>query len=156
MCQKWLFWRHCITFRKKFFSPSPFPLTFSHVDNTLLHNFSLIWSSNIGYSRINNFPRPSKLVKHHTGPCIGYELSLTRGGKAQSSHRALRVARKHITNKLESLDLGSSVPWSLFRAASVARMGCVGSFNLSPVTKPADCTCKHIASHKTGYSAMLR
>lgn len=117
---------------------------------------SLIWPSNIGYGRIKHFPRPSELAKYHAGPSVGYELSLTRGGKALSSHRTLRVARKHITNKLESLDSGSSVPWSLFRAGSVARMGCVGSFHLSPVTKPADCIGKHNTSHKTGYSAMLQ
>jgi hypothetical protein len=103
-----------------------------------------------------NFPRPSELAEHHTGPSIGYELSLTREGKALSSHRTLRVARKHITNKLESLDSGSSVPWSLFRAGSVAHMGCVGPFHLSPVTKPADCIGKHIASHNNGYSALLQ
>jgi len=77
------------------------------------------------------------------------------GGRL-SLHRALRVARKHITNNLESLDSGSSVPWSLYRAGSVASMGCEGSFHLSPVTKRPYCTGKHIASHKTGYSAMLQ
>jgi len=70
---------------------------------------------NIGYGRIKNVPTPSELAEHHTGPSVGYELTVTRRGKALSSHRTLRVAKKHITNKLESFDSSSSVPWSLYR-----------------------------------------
>jgi hypothetical protein len=99
----------------------------------------MIWSSNIGFVRIKSLPRPG-WISHWSIYC--YELNITRGLKALSLHRALRVVRKHKTNKLKSLDSDSSVPWSLFRAGSVAHMGYVGSFHLRSSNHVCWCTGK--------------